>query len=386
VDSSFRRDRLTWVAYVMLAWFAFLQASPGLFVPHLRDELDLSYAVGGLHVAAFAAGSMLAGLVSSRLDQALGRRRLVWGSSAVLVAGTTGLVAGDTVQVTIGSVLVMGVGGGLLLATIQAALADHHGARSTVALTEANVAASVAYVVLIGSFALAAALDLDWRTALVASFLVPVLTWWASRGVVIDVGAAQDTGPARLPAAFWVAAGVLVCVTAAEWCVTAWGATFVDDVVGVSTDTAITLMGAYFAGVVLGRVLGSRLARRHHPARLLAVALVVTAVGFGVFWPSTAPAQAVVGLGLLGVGLGNLFPMALSLAVSVAPGRAGPASGRAVTMTSLAVLLAPLTVGALADATSLKSALGVVPVMLALAALGLVLVRRTARSAVVSPG
>jgi fucose permease len=183
-----------------------------------------------------------------------------------------------------------------------------------------------------------------------------------------------------------VAAGVLVCVTAAEWCVTAWGATFVDDVVGVSTDTAITLMGAYFAGVVLGRVLGSRLARRHHPARLLAVALVVTVVGFGVFWPSTAPAQAVVGLGLLGIGLGNLFPMALSLAVSVAPGRAGPASGRAVTMTSLAVLLAPLTVGALADATSLKSALGVVPVMLALAAVGLMLVRRTARSAVVSPG
>jgi len=204
--------------------------------------------------------------------------------------------------------------------------------------------------------------------------------------LAIDVAAAHETGPARLPAAFWVAAGVLVCVTAAEWCVTAWGATFVDDVVGVSTDTAITLMGAYFAGVVLGRVLGSRLARRHHPARLLAVALVVTVVGFGVFWPSTAPGQAVAGLGLLGVGLGNLFPMALSLAVSVAPGRAGPASGRAVTMTSLAVLLAPLTVGALADATSLKAALGVVPVMLALAAVGLVLVRRTARSAVVSPG
>jgi hypothetical protein len=45
-------------------------------------------------------------------------------------------------------------------------------------------------------------------------------------------------------------------------------------------------------------------------------------------------------------------------------------------MTSFAVLLAPLTVGSLADATSLKAALGVVPVTLALAAVGLVLVRR----------
>ncbi|HEX5090319.1 MAG TPA: hypothetical protein VFV89_21095, partial [Nocardioides sp.] len=72
MPASFRRDRLTWTAYVMLAWFAYLQAAPGLVVPHLRDELDLSYTVGGLHVAAFAAGSLVAGLASSRLEVAIG--------------------------------------------------------------------------------------------------------------------------------------------------------------------------------------------------------------------------------------------------------------------------------------------------------------------------
>ena len=45
-------------------------------------------------------------------------------------------------------------------------------------------------------------------------------------------------------------------------------------------------------------------------------------------------------------------------------------------MTSFAVLLAPLTVGALADATSLTTALGVIPFILAFAAVGLTLVRR----------
>jgi hypothetical protein len=45
-------------------------------------------------------------------------------------------------------------------------------------------------------------------------------------------------------------------------------------------------------------------------------------------------------------------------------------------MSAFAVVLAPLTVGALADATSLKAALGVVPLLLALAAAGLMLVRR----------
>jgi hypothetical protein len=52
----------------------------------------------------------------------------------------------------------------------------------------------------------------------------------------------------------------------------------------------------------------------------------------------------------------------------------------------LAVLLAPLTVGTLADATSLKAALGAVPVMLVLAAAGLTLVRRARTPASTAPG
>jgi len=153
----------------------------------------------------------------------------------------------------------------------------------------------------------------------------------------------------------------------------------------VSTDTAVALMAGYFGGVVAGRTLGSRLARRHDPARLLALALAVAAAGFAIFWPSTAPAQALVGLSLLGTGLGNLFPMAMSVTVALAPGLTVLASGRPVAMTSFAVLLAPLVVGTLADATSLTAALGVVPVMLVLAAAGLTLVRRARTPASIAP-
>jgi fucose permease len=171
---------------------------------------------------------------------------------------------------------------------------------------------------------------------------------------------------------------MLVCTTAAEWCITAWGATFVEQAAGVSTDTAVALMAGYFGGVVAGRAVGSRLARRHEPAGLLALALAVTAAGFGVLWPAAGPVQALAGLSLVGIGLGNLYPMGMSLTVALAPERAAPASGRAVLMTSFAVVLAPPTVGTLADATSLKAALGVVPVILSLAAVCLMLVRRNA--------
>ena len=374
--AGFRRDRLTWVAYLVLAWFAYLQAAPGLVIGHLRDELGMSYSTGGLHVAAFAAGALVAGVASTRLERALGRRRLFWGAAALMGAGAIGLTAGRIAPLTVGSVLVMGVGGGLLLVTIQAALADHHGERRAVALAEANVAASAAYVVLIGVLSLTAALELGWRVALLISLAVPALAWWSNRRVAIDAPPHSRVEHGRLPGVFWVAGAMLFCTTAAEWCITAWGATFVEDVAGVSTDTAVALMAGYFGGVLAGRVLGSRLARRHDPARVLALALAVTAAGFAILWPANAALPALVGLSLVGLGVGNLFPMGIAVTVALVPARAALASGRAVVMTSFAVLLAPLTVGTLADSTSLRAAFAVVPVVLALAAMALALVRR----------
>src|SRR3954447_6562944 len=106
-ETAFRRDRLTWLAYLVLAWFAYLQAAPGLVIGHLREELDLSYSTGGLHVAAFAAGGMVAGVISTPLERGLGRRALFWSAAALMAAGASGLTAGRIAEVTVGSLLVM---------------------------------------------------------------------------------------------------------------------------------------------------------------------------------------------------------------------------------------------------------------------------------------
>jgi fucose permease len=276
--------------------------------------------------------------------------------------------------------LVMGIAGGLVLVTVQALLADHHGANRTIALTEANVAASVAYVVLIGALGLASALHVGWRAAIVAILIIAPIAYAVGRREPIEAPARNATGVAHdratLPPAFWLAAAMMFCTTAAEWCINGWGASFVKHAAETDTDTAVTIMGAYFAGVLIGRTAGSALARRFPAHRLLAGALVLTAAGFAVMWPATSELSAAAGLLILGLGLGNLFPLGLSITVGLAPGHAQLASSRAVLVTSSAVLIAPLTVGALADATSITAALGVIPVMLALAALGLAAVTR----------
>ncbi len=266
---------------------------------------------------------------------------------------------------------------------MQAGLSEHHGEHRGVALTEANVAAAASYLLLAGVLLAVGALDLGWRAALLLALVVPVLAWLPNRRTRIDAaaaspGAAVPSG--RLPGVFWVAAVMLMCAVAAEWCVTAWGATFVQQAAASTPDAAVAVMAGYFVGVLGGRILGSVLTHRYDPAALLGVALGVALLGFALLWPSTGPVQAAAGLTLLGVGIGNLFPMGVSVAVGLAPGRSATASGRVVVVTAVAILLAPLTVGTLADATSLTAALVVVPVLVCLAAVALAVVHR-ARSA-----
>ena len=128
---TFRRDRLTWVAYVVLAWFAYLQAAPGLVIVHLREELDLSYSMGGLHVGAFAAGSTVAGVISARLERALGRGTLFWSAAALMGAGAIaaeqerGTLEHLLAQPLSRRALLLGKHAGLLLALTAATIATN---------------------------------------------------------------------------------------------------------------------------------------------------------------------------------------------------------------------------------------------------------------------
>ena len=371
------------MAYALLGWYAFLQAAPGVVVVHLREELHLGYTASGVHVAGFAAGSLVAGVVAPALERRISRFHLLWGGVAVMGFGALVLAAGRVPAVTASGVVVMGVGGGLLLTTVQSSLADHHGEGRTVALAEANAVASVAYLLLLGGMAMAAALAWGWRSCLLAWLVLGVVLWWTNRGLPVPSApavAGVDSG--RLPGLFWLVLGLLFCTVAAEWCVVSWSATYVDVHTTASADTAVVVMAGYFGGVLVGRFVVSRLASRHPPAWLLAGALAVALAGFLVLEAAGTPVVAAVGLVLLGLGIGNLYPMGLALAVSVGADRAGQASALVVAVGAAAALVVPFTVGALADAITLPSAMLAVPVLLvaAVVALGILLWRMPRRS------
>jgi MFS family permease len=364
--TTFIRDRFTWLAYLMLAYFAYMQTSVGTLMPFLRDELGLSYTVGALHMSALALGMVLTGSVGDRAAVLLGRGRVFWGGAIGMALGAIGLMLGSNIAVTIPSAFSMGVFGTLLIGSIQATLADHHGTQRTIAFTESNIAASILAALaplLIGIFQRS---GVGWRAALVAGIALLIGLALALGRIPIPAVRTVQGQPTkqRLPRQFWLAWLVIVLAVSIEWCLTFWGNDFLRKAVGLTPADAATLMGIYFGAIVLGRIVGSRLSRHMSDIQLLWGVIGLTIVGFPLFWLANLPIVNITGLFLMGLGIANLFPLSLTIAIDASAGQTDAASARATLGSGLAILILPLVLGRAADAVGVRSAFVVEAILL----------------------
>ena len=377
-SQPFTRDSFTLLTYGMAVAFGFALAALGPAMPLIREDLDITRTVGGLHFTALAAGSVVAGLASERLTVRWGRRAVFWAGGTGVAAGAVIVGAGWHPAITLVGSIVLGTFGALMLTTGQAALSDHHGPNRPVAITEVNTAMSIGAVVpalLVGAFV---AVGLGWRPA----FLAPLAIWL----LLVSTRHRQPfpppvplRSPSRrqsLPRSYWIYWAALVPAVGAEWSIGAWGAGFLVDVAGTTEAAAALLMTVFFGAMVVGRVVGARVARSADPVVVLYASTGVAGAGSLLLLIAQSAVVAVSGLLIAGLGLSMLFPMVLALAMSTAPGRADAASARAFVAGGSAVLVAPVTLGAVADQTGIRAAFGVVPALLVALALVVVVAQR----------
>lgn len=371
--SHFERTRLTWASYWTLGYFSFLQSVLGPIMPFLRSDLRLSYTVASLHFSAFAFGGVLMGSLGERIAGRWGRTVAFWSGGAGMAAGTLALVLSRNPGGTIAGAFAMGFLGVLLLVTIQATLADGHGHWRTVALTEANVVASIFAIFAAVAAGACTAVGLGWRPAL----LLPVafLALLAVRYRDVRFGTRRYSAPAAtgrqhsqslpLPLRFWAFWLLIMLETAVEWCLAYWGATFLTSAGGLTPAQAASTTGIFFLAMVIARYAGSRAARRFAGEHILLVALCVAFVGFPLFWLAPTPALRLAGLFVVGLGLANVYPVALALGTGAAQEQANRASARLTLASSSAVLAAPAALGALADHVGISHAFGIAVPLLA---------------------
>jgi MFS family permease len=367
---TFVRDRLTWLAYSMLAFIGFSQAILGPLMPFLRSELNLNYTQGGFLPATAASGLILTGLFGGWVSHYVDRRILFWGGATTLAISIVLLTLSHTFGLVLLTILCMGVGGSLTQAMIQALLSDHHGERRAIAITEANVAASLSTTVTPLVLSGLQRISLDWRAISILSILFFAALALSFRRVPVPNSTQnspeQSTGKGSLPLPFWLYWITLVFMVAMEMTIAVWATDFFISVVGLSGKDAILAYGAFPASMLAGRLAGSRLTRRWPSKTLLAFALGLTLVGFPLFWLARIPALNILGLFIMGLGIANQYPLTLSIAVGLAQDKTNQASARVTLGVGTALLVAPLILGSLADSLGLQKAFGMVIVLLAI--------------------
>jgi fucose permease len=278
---------------------------------------------------------------------------------------------GHTFEAFFIAALGMGFGSSLTQVMIQALLSDQHGERRAIAFTEANVAASLSTTLtpfIIGGMPL---LGLDWHMIP----LLPLLLL-ASLGILFHRDAIPDgqqiqtestIGKVRLPFFFWRYWTVLFLVVAIEMAIAVWATDFLANVAGLGRTNAALAFGAFPAAMLIGRFFGSRLMQRWSSQTLLPLALTVTLIGFPIFWLARSATFNIFGLFIAGLGIANLYPLTLSIAVGIAAEQSNQASARASLAVGIALLSIPLFLGWLSDQIGIQIAYGIVIVLAMLA-------------------
>src|SRR4030095_12154351 len=246
------------------------------------------YTVSSFHFTAFAVGILLIGLGGHLVIQHLGRQRsLSLGLFGIRVSALF-LLMGKTPLITIGSSFLMGWIGSLILAIVPAALSDQHGEMKAVALSEANVIASLfatSAPLLVGWFAHSAG---GWRLALGIMSCIPVFMFLGLRKDSSPSMPSPNGEPVQttrsLPSLFWVYWLGIVLGVSVEFCMVFWSADYLERVLGLIKADAAQAVSLFLAAMILGRILGSRLVQHFSTRAVVTISIILAGIGFLLFW------------------------------------------------------------------------------------------------------
>ncbi|WP_406620106.1 MFS transporter [Pengzhenrongella sicca] len=347
--------------------------------PEIKAGLHLTNAAFGLAVAAFPLGALLAGLTAGMLVRRFRSARVAIVAAVLSAVGI--LIAGVAPAW-------IALAGGLFLAGAMDSITDvaqnSHGLRvqrlyQRSILNSFHAVWSVGAV--LGGLLGAAAAQLAVPVALQltgSGVLFSLMAVAANRfllpgaepadfepAVAPDVGSPRSRHRPDLIARYGVlAALVLIAASGAvvEDAGSSWSAIYLSGSLGASAFVAgvgfIALQGMQF----VGRICGDRLVDRFGQRPVARTGGLVVLAGMGVALTVPSVAGTVVGFGLAGLGVATLIPAAMHAADELPGFRRGTGLTIVSWLLRVGFLVSPPVVGAIADASSLRLGLLVVPV------------------------
>ncbi|MEN3306267.1 MAG: hypothetical protein V7603_2469 [Micromonosporaceae bacterium] len=229
---------------------------------------------------------------------------------------------------------------------------------------------------ILGSLANAAAGGLDISlgptlgtvalVGLVLALLVGPSLYQHGEAAVRLVEHPADGPPPKIPWAPIVLVGLAVMLMYVSDSATSnWSAKYLEDALHASKGVVPLGLAAYLACQVSGRLLADRPVRRVGPVLPVAAGGLVGAVGMTLVAVAQAPAMAIVGFAIVGVGLCVVVPLSFSVAGALDPTGSGVAIARVNLFNYIGFVVGAGLIGTVDQAVGLRWAF-VVPAALCL--------------------
>ncbi|RKS75117.1 putative MFS family arabinose efflux permease [Actinomadura pelletieri DSM 43383] len=212
------------------------------------------------------------------------------------------------------------------------------------------------------------------ETVLAAAALTLPAGLALGRTYLPDPPAAASAGTGRrarrMPLAVYLIGALCFIAFMTEGSIADWSGLLLHDEMDASEAVAAAGLPMFEAAMLTGRIFGDRVRAHVGTRRLLAGAGVGTALGMTVVVLSPVPALALAGFFVTGLMVCAVVPTTMSLAGTAAPDRPGAAVAQVSAIGYGGLLLGPVVVGFLSDATSLRLGVGTVVVLSLLIAAG----------------
>lgn len=372
-DGTARRARLAVVGLFLVNGMGYTSVVPWL--PVIKSDLGLSNAALGGAIATLPLGALLLGMLAGPLIGRYGSARVSVAFGLVLSLALP-LVALAPSWLTVAAVFFCI---GTADAVMDSAMNSHglrvqrRYGRSIIVTFHAVWSMGAVSAGLLGAGAAGLGVPMIVHLGAVA-VLLTIVTLVAARFTLPGPEHAErgDGADAARPAAVLrtvgsaagplFALGVLLMLAGAiEDSAASWGAVYMRG----ELNAAAFLAGLPFvvcqACMTVGRLTGDRLTDRFGAVAVARTGATLAALGLGGALLFPTPVTTIVGFGLSGLGIATLFPLALAAAGHIPGVRSGDGVTIVAWLARVGFLAFPPIVGAIADASSLRIGLALMP-------------------------
>ncbi|MGE2835872.1 MFS transporter [Mycobacterium sp. SMC-4] len=358
--------------------------------PEIKNDLAVSNALFGATVAAFSAGALLAGLTAAALIRRFGSARVALATTYLLAAFLVAAAAAPTPALFAAALFVAGASDAVtdVAQNVNGLRLQRDYGRSIINSLHAVWALGAVLGGLMGAAAIAFGLARDLHLG-IAAVVFCVVTTVAYRFLLHGPDheqhpSAQDNAGGKVGVKGYLLllafVGIAMAGLSVEDAGNTWATIYLRDTLDAAAVVAPMGYVALVTFMFIGRLTGDRLVDRFGERAVARCGGLITALGMGCALAFPSVPGTIIGFAAAGLGVATVVPAAMRAADEL-PGLR-PGTGLTVLSWAMraSLLGAPLVVGVIADATSLRFGLLTVPVAgLVLVVLGGALASRPVR-------